>query len=262
MFRLLQNELLKIYARKSSWIYTILTILSSFLGAWIYNLINPQLKNNWVFMNDFVVGGGALITLFSVMVCGSNVSSEFSMGTIKQLLIRPHRRWQILLSKYIASLSFIAVLIVLFAGSLYAAGVSFFGIGEFNEKVAVSSGLEQSVGELFFLKLLYFLPGLLVIATISFMLSTLFKSQSLAVGVSIFALFFTSILGGVIGLIADQFTWAKYVLFPHLDLTIYAANDKMFETVTLSTSLIILTLHYAVFLIVLFWNFEKKDIYV
>jgi ABC-2 type transport system permease protein len=264
MISLVQNELTKIYSKKSSWIYKAIIVMVAVLGGFIYGSVYKETENYWLFMNDFVVGGGVLITLFAVMVCSSAVSSEFAKGTIKQLLIRPHKRWSILLAKYIASIIYITILTITLVAALYIAGYLIFGSGDYSEVIILGfeGGKEVVVGEQFFLKLAYFLPGLLMLATISFMLSSLFRNQSLAVGISIFALLFTSVLGGVITLIADKFTWVKYLLFPHLDLTVYAVQDKMFDTISFSTSMIILGIHYVLFMAVVFWHFSKKDIFV
>ena len=96
--------------------------------------------------------------------------------------------------------------------------------------------------------------------TIAFMLSTLFKSQALAVGIGIFVLFFSSTLGGMILMLADKYAWAKLLIFPHLDLTVYALQEKILENITLPISLAILAVYYAIFMIVTFFFFMKRDI--
>ncbi|WP_226676579.1 ABC transporter permease [Mesobacillus jeotgali] len=225
--------------------------------------INPNAKTNWHFMNDVVVGVSSLVTLFVVVVGSANVAAEFSDGTIKQLLIRPHQRWRILLSKYIAVIIYALLLVLTLIVSGYIIGLLLFGSGDFNMKmfeITLEGRKVAIVGTQFLLKMLYFIPSLLIIMTIAFMLSTLFKSQALAVGIGIFVLFFSSTLGGIILMLADKYTWAKLLIFPHLDLTVYALQDRILEDITLPVSLSILAVYYAVFMMLTFFFFQKRDI--
>jgi ABC-2 type transport system permease protein len=225
--------------------------------------INPNAKTNWHFMNDVVVGVSSLVTLFVVVVGSANVAAEFSDGTIKQLLIRPHQRWKILLSKYIAVIIYSLIMILTLIVSGYIIGLVLFGSGDFNTKIfeiTLEGRKVAMVGKQFLLKMLYFIPSLLIVMTIAFMLSTLFKSQALAVGIGIFVLFFSSTLGGIILMLADKYTWAKFLIFPHLDLTVYALQDRILENITLAVSLSILAVYYAIFMFLTFFFFQKRDI--
>lgn len=225
--------------------------------------INPNEKTNWHFMNDVVVGVSSLVTLFVVVVGSANVAAEFSDGTIKQLLIRPHQRWRILLSKYIAVIIYALLLVLTLIVSGFIIGLILLGSGDFNMKIfeiTLEGRKVAIVGTQFLLKMLYFIPSLLIIMTIAFMLSTLFKSQALAVGIGIFVLFFSSTLGGIILMLADKYTWAKFLIFPHLDLTVYALQDRILEDITLPVSLSILAIYYAIFMMLTFFFFQKRDI--
>lgn len=225
--------------------------------------INPNAKTNWHFMNDVVVGVSSLVTLFVVVVGSANVAAEFSDGTIKQLLIRPHQRWRILLSKYIAVIIYALLLVITLIISGYIIGLVLFGSGDFNTKIfeiTLEGRKVAIVGTQFFLKMLYFIPSLLIIMTIAFMLSTLFKSQALAVGIGIFVLFFSSTIGGIILMLADKYFWAKFLIFPHLDLTVYALQERILDDITLPVSLSILAVYYAIFMMLTFFFFQKRDI--
>lgn len=314
MTALIRNELMKIFSKKTSFIYLIIIILATVAAGWIYqnmnknnnenwreqlqqeisyqqetlrdeNIpeehklqikeqmeqnqqfldenINPRAVNNWTYMNTVVTGITSLVTVFSVIICSANVSAEFSDGTIKQLLIRPHRRFKILLSKYLAvSLySFMLVLTLLISG--YVVGILLFGNSPFDAKIVemtIEGQKEATVGQQFFLKTLYYLPSLLMISAIAFMLSTIFKNQALAVGIGLFVLFFSSTAGGLIILLAQKYAWAKFLIFPHLNLTIYALQDKILDNITLPYSLAVLGIYYAIFMALTFYYFEKRDI--
>jgi ABC-2 type transport system permease protein len=310
---LIQNEMIKIFEKRASWIYIAILVVAMVIGGFIYqrvngevdenwreNLeaqntqykqeieqtpadqdptwlkdqikqnerfleenINPTAKTNWHFMNDVVIGVTTLVTLFSVIVASAIVAAEFSDGTIKQLLIRPHKRWKILLSKYVAVIINALILMAVLFISGFIVGILFFGFGDFQApffEYTLDGQKEAVLGTQFLLKTVYFLPSLLMITTISFMLSTLFKSQAVAVGIGIFVLFVSSTLGGLIIMLAEEYTWAKFLIFPHLDLTVFAFQDKILQNITLAGSLSILSVYYIVFMIATFVYFQKRDV--
>ena len=226
--------------------------------------INPNLQTNWTYMSEWTTSITSFITLFVVIVCSSLVSSEFSDGTIKQLLIRPYKRWKILLSKYITSLLFAALLLVSLLVFSYVVGLLFFGSGSYSDKIMdpTSFGFNPvSVGEYVVNMMVYWIPGFLVITAVAFMLSTLFKSQALAVGISIFILFASSTLTTIIQSFIEENEWLKFVLFPHLDLRGYVSEMiPMFEGASLGFSIGVLAVYYLLFLALTFFFFQKKDI--
>ena len=226
--------------------------------------INPDLNTNWTYMAEWTTSLTSFVTLFVVIVCSSLVSSEFSDGTIKQLLIRPYKRWKILLSKYITSLLFAALLLVSLFIFSYIVGILFFGSGAYSDKILDPASFGFSpviVGDYFVDMMVYWIPGFLVITTIAFMLSTLFKNQALAVGISIFILFASSTLNMVIQSFIGKYEWLKFVLFPHLDLRGYISGTiDMFDGATLGFSMGVLGIYYLIFLALTFFFFQKKDI--
>ncbi|WP_018663242.1 ABC transporter permease [Heyndrickxia acidiproducens] len=313
MMGLIQNEWMKIFARKSSWIYMILIVAFVLIAAIFYNKmygkddpnwrssvqkelaqnqqllkkdpeknaglaqnirmnqdylkynINPKAHSNWHFMNSVIISLGSFVTLFSIIICSANVSAEFATGTIKQLMIRPHQRWKILLSKYIAvTLYSILLLIVLFIAG-YLIGMIFQGSSGFNTKfieqnLTGGSYSIKEIGPQFLKKAALFLPSLVMVTAIAFMLSTLFKNQALAVGIGIFMLFITNTLGGILLFLIEKYDWMKYLIFPHMDLSIYAYQHELTDGVTLGFSLSILAVYYLVFMVLSFWYFQKRDI--
>ncbi|MFS0635239.1 ABC transporter permease subunit [Mesobacillus foraminis] len=255
----LESQLEQAPAEEGRWIQDQINELQLYLDQ----NINPGATSNWHFMNDVVTGVGSIVTLFVVIICSSNVAAEFSDGTIKQLLIRPHKRWSILLSKYAATIIYALMMVAVLVISGYLVGLLLFGSGDFSMRifeVTLEGRMETQVGPLFFKKIFLYLPGLLMIMTIAFMLSTLFKSQALAVGIGIFVLFFSSTLGGIILMLADKYTWAKYLIFPHLDLTVYALEEQIMEGITMPFSLAVLGTYYVIFISLTFSFFQKRDI--
>ena len=147
----------------------------------------------------------------------------------------------------------------------YLIGLIFFDSVPFTEKMIDSSSFDElktlEAGPYFFEMMLYWIPGFLLITMIAFMLSTLFKSQAIAVGVSVFILFASSTLNVLITSLVERFEWLKFVLFPHLDLRRYIMDAApMFEGATVGLSLGVLAAYYLVFLAITFVVFNKKDV--
>ena len=227
--------------------------------------INPNQETSWSFMVNWVTTIASFVTLFAVIICSASVSAEFSDGTIKQLLIRPHRRWKILLSKYITSLLYAGTMVVVLVVAGYLIGLLFFDSASFTEKIIDPASFGEvktlEAGPYFFELMLYWIPGFLIITTIAFMLSTLFKSQAIAVGVSVFILFASSTLNMLITSLVERYGWLKFVLFPHLDLRRYIMDAvPMFEGATVGLSLSVLAVYYVLFIGITFFVFKKKDI--
>ncbi|WP_141433669.1 ABC transporter permease [Bacillus sp. 03113] len=212
---------------------------------------------------DFVKDASNLISiagLFTIIVAAGIVASEFNWGTIKLLLIRPISRWKVLLSKYLTVLLFgLMMLFILFVFSTLL-GAVLFGFPEaaspylnyFNGKVT-----EQTM--LVHLIIFYGLNSitLLMLSTMAFMISAVFRNSSLAIGISIFLMFM-----GAQGtrLLAMKFDWAKYILFANTDLMQYFEGVPMVKGMTLTFSTIMLILYYALFIFLAFYIFKKRDV--
>ncbi|MFY4777415.1 ABC transporter permease [Metabacillus sp. RGM 3146] len=270
MMKLIQNEMIKIISKKSSWIYFIILALMLLVGVPLFKFIMGTIlqhnaPSNWEYMETVVPFISSFVTLFTVIVGSGNVAAEFSDGTIKQLLIRPHQRWKILLSKYIAITLYSAALLLFLLLFSYLTGLLFFGNGSFNAASSVlfdapETGSKMAIGQFFFYRFVLYIPGLLIVTSISFMLSSLFRSQALAVGLGIFVLFFSSTTGQIITFLMNKYSWMKYLIFPHLDMTKYAVMPDMMKGITIPFSLSILFLYYAVFMALTFIFFQRRDI--
>ncbi|HET7657733.1 MAG TPA: ABC transporter permease [Bacillales bacterium] len=222
--------------------------------------ISPYDTNNWDFVNGASVNVISLISLFAVVIAGSLVAGEFSWGSIKMLLIRPHPRWSVLLSKYLSALLYIVGMLVLLFVSSWLIGGLVFGFGGLNyADIVVDNG--KVVKETAIVKGLQFygFQGIttVILMTIAFMISTIFRSNALAIGISIFILYISNVLS----LVLSQFDWAKYLIFSNLNLTYYLDHSEgMIEGVTFSFSLFIDLAYWLVFLIITWWIFQRRDI--
>lgn len=200
------------------------------------------------------------VTLFIVIMAGGIVSSEFSSGTIKLLLIRPYRRGTILLSKYL-SVIYISILysIVCFVAAWIIGGL-FFGFSSSSAPyLSYSNGIVHEHSLFSHLLVVYANSFIQVVmfTTIAFMISSIFRNTALAIGLSIFGLMGGQILVQVLA----QYHWVKYILFTNIDLSQYFSGQQpIVAGTTIGFSVMILILYYIVFMGLTWWVFSKRDV--
>ncbi|OAS20562.1 hypothetical protein A8708_18600 [Paenibacillus oryzisoli] len=201
-----------------------------------------------------------VVTLFAVIIAGDMVAGEFTWGTIKLLLIRPASRAKILLSKYLTTLIFAAtLLILLFITALIVNGFVY-GFGRLNlPHLTVNDAgqvLEKNMLLYVFATYGFKLIELVMIVTLAFMISTVFRSASLAIGLSIFIMF----AGQIITIVLMRYTWGKYYLFANTDLTQYLEGQPLAEGMTLGFSITVLILHFLLFNVLSWEIFRRRDV--
>ncbi|MCF7619615.1 ABC transporter permease [Bacillus sonorensis] len=198
--------------------------------------------------------------LFVITVAAGIVANEFSWGTVKLLVIRPISRFKILLAKYVTVLLFaLALLFILFA-SAGITGLALFGAGDGSQvHLVYANGSVQEKSLLLHLAGSYLLNSisLLMMSTMAFMISAVFRNSSLAVGISIFLL---AVGGTVTNLLAVKFDWVKYILFANTDLTEYFDGVPLVSGMTLGFSIAVLAVYFIVFQVLAFGVFTKRDI--
>ena len=226
----------------------------------IDNNIEPNRNTTvWTFVetNAFTV---TLVGLFAIIVAASIVAGEFSWGTIKLLLIRPISRTKILVSKYITVLLYgTTMLAILFVVSLLLGLILFGGADQSVHLAYVDGNVEEQniVGYLIKTYLLKTIDVVMV-ATMAFMISTVFRSSSLAIGISLFLLFMGA---NATQLLAIKFDWAKYSLFANTDLTQYTGfTPTMVEGMTMGFSITMLIIYFVIFHLLAFIVFNKRDV--
>ncbi|WP_078408891.1 ABC transporter permease [Priestia abyssalis] len=253
LFSLVQNENMKIFLRTRTLFLIGLIVLINFLTAIFMKNVLQQaasLSTMW----DFTLSSVNLlwvVQVFAVIIAGDIVASEFSWGTIKLLLIRPATRAKILFSKYIAVLFFTwTIMFVLFFSSLLF-GLIFFGPG--------GGGLFM-FGKVTSTYCLQFIE-ILMMVTFAFMISTVFRSSSLSIGLAIFLTFMGKPIVDI--LYHFNFEWGKYVLFANTDLTPYfSGGDPLFSGMSLGFSILMLLIYFTLFQTLSWLVFMKRDVSV
>ncbi|MBB6453217.1 ABC-2 type transport system permease protein [Salirhabdus euzebyi] len=198
--------------------------------------------------------------LFVIIVAAGIVASEFNWGTIKLLLIRPISRGKILVAKYITVILFALLMLIISFAYSSLVGVILFGTPEttaphlnyYNGTIT-----EQNMGV--HLIILYSLKSInmLMLATMAFMISAVFRNSSLAIGLSIFLMFAG---GQLTAMLAQKFEWAKYILFANTELMQYIEGVPLIEGMTLAFSVMVLVVYFIIFQFLAHYVFHKRDV--
>ncbi|MEB5453794.1 MULTISPECIES: ABC transporter permease [Virgibacillus] len=226
---------------------------------YLENDIQPAPYTAWTFVEENI-NFLSIVSLLTIIIAAGIVANEFRWGTIKLLLIRPISRSGILLSKYITVLLFALYTAIFTLVLMWIFGAIFFGIGDLNPSIVVEGedgfktvSLVANVFTSFGFKLV----NLVMMATFAFMISAVFRNSSLAIGIAIFLM-----MGGssIVTFFADK-EWAKYILFAHTDLSQYMdGNFLMLEDNTMGFSITVLVVYYAIFMLLSWIVFTKRDV--
>jgi len=200
-----------------------------------------------------------LISLFAIIMGGGIVANEFSGGTIKLLLIRPSKRFKILLSKYISVLGYtlfmLLVLLVvsfLIGGTLFSfkgAGTPLTNVGGKITEVNMISHIVQVYG----LQCI----NLVMMVTLAFMISSVFRNSSMAIGIGVFLLTTAPLITQQL---CSKFSWAKYILFANTNLNQYITGKPLVEGMTMTFSITVLIAYFIIFNVIAYVAFIKRDI--
>ncbi|QQK78266.1 ABC transporter permease subunit [Salicibibacter cibarius] len=249
---------MKIYRRVGPRIMIGIIIAAVCILALIQNYSPTPPASMWNFAYDNIEVFVAFIIMFAVIIAAGSISGEFSKGTIKLLLIRPINRSKILLSKYVASLMFSFIMLVLSITLSLVVGGMFFGFeapSQANVTTMDGSTVENVLPH-FTSSIAFVSVDILMMVTIGFMISTIFHNSALAIGVTIFLRF----AGPNIVLALQQYDWAKYILFANLNLRQHIGGVPYLEGLTMTFSVITLIVYFFIFIILTWWIFNKKDV--
>ncbi|MFC7440857.1 ABC transporter permease subunit [Laceyella putida] len=231
--------------------------------------INPTAPGAPTFVRKFAEDAITLFfPLLVVILAADIVSSEHAGGTIKLLLTRPVSRWKILLSKYIALLLSVSLMLLLTIVLGYLLSGIIFGYNGWSLQVMIGFNQQgehlnvdhvQLIPQWKYILMAYGLAwfSCIAVATISFMVSVLMKNTASSMGVMLAAV----ISGSLLSQLAPNWSALKYLAFTHLNLTDYLAGQPMMlENVTLPFSLTILGVWSVASLIVAFVSFTQRDV--
>lgn len=222
--------------------------------------LNPNAMTPWSYVNasaSLII----LVTILTVIIAADMIAAEFSWGTIKLLLVGPASRTKVMLAKYIATMIFALLL-------LLVSFVVTFGIGAVLEGFNglslphLTVGADGVVQEGSMIvnslqKYGYGVVSLLMYVTMAFMISAAFRSSSMAIAFSLLFMLVGNTLSGIL----SGYHWVKYLLFSNIDLTQYLEGaHPLRPEMTLGFSIGMLAAYYIVFQLIAWLLFTRRDV--
>ena len=252
--KLVQNENMKIYRRVRTWVMFAI-MLAIPLAMSVIGLLYGEDPDMWAYARSEALAVLTLMSIFAVVIAADSVAGEFSSGTIKLLLIRPWSRSKILLSKYLALALFMLLSMALLFVFTLLLNLALFGSG--GDYTFPNQG---SMSHFAYLAAFYGLSliEMVVTVTMAFMISTVFRSGSLAIGLSIFVLLGGQIIASLLEWLDKP--WVDYILFLHFGLQRHLAGYPMIADRTLGFSLGVLAGYYVIFMALSWYVFNRRDV--
>lgn len=210
-----------------------------------------------------------LAIVMVIVIAGGIVSSEFSKGTIRLLLIRPVSRWKILLSKLISVLVVGFSVAILGIGILYVSTGVVYGFETY--KTPILEVINGSIVQKDFIKMLLpqiitSLSSLVFVSSLVFALSTLTKNTALSVAVSMLVYLGSAPITEV--LVSAKQSWIINTLIPYINAPYFRLVPNLSEALKTGFGMQIqytqgavqLLVASLIILVLAFITFMKKDI--
>ncbi|MCT2536230.1 ABC transporter permease [Aquibacillus koreensis] len=226
---------------------------------YLENDIKPHTYDAWQFVYENA-GLASIISLFTIIVAAGIIANEFKWGTIKLLLIRPVSRLKVMAAKYVSVLLFALTMLAFLLVFSWISGAIIFGVDGMNPSIVVDRGgefIQLNVVKETIMDYSFSMVNLVMMATFAFMISSIFRSSGMAIGLAIFLMFAGN---SVVGFVS-QYDWAKFILFANTDLKQYTAGrEPWIEGMTMGFSISMLLVYYVVFLAASWLAFTKRDV--
>lgn len=202
-----------------------------------------------------------VVALLAIVIAGGIVSSEFSQGTVKFLLINPVKRWKILMSKYftVITVGYI-MLCILFVVMIPITGLMHGFDGFSVPYMYVSGGEVKEMPTLLYAAEQYLMKSveMVVMSTLAFAISSLVRSTALAIGVSVFTMCIGSTVTRLLGQLGQD--WARFLVFANTDLASISKGYSIFAQHSLTFAVGVLIAHMVVFLLTAWDGFTKRSV--
>ena len=251
-----------------SWVVRTLDIMLDKYDAYISKL-NGFVTEEYFHKNgDYYEWAYADYSEYSTLL---NAELQDQLDTIYLLLIRPAKRYKVLLSKYLSCILTTLALIILSFGAYLLASVLICGAGDLSlPYLFVSDGavVEFDFLRWMLLRVLYCSASVLFLLTMTFTASTVFRNTAFAVSSGLFT-FFSSIL---LSTFFRNSTLYGYLPFPYFNISSFVFNDLVTlapETISRMAGEIVVYPTFAfiwlgaltvVCLIIAFATFTKRDV--
>ncbi|UQZ34818.1 hypothetical protein C2I18_15550 [Paenibacillus sp. PK3_47] len=227
-----------------------------------YRLENnlPEPSNNpWTALLTFS-GLIEMVVVFAIIIAADMVAGEYTNGTMKLLLIRPHSRAKILFSKYIAVTLFAIVMLMLLVICGYAANALLYGWGSIHTTDLFLNQHGQVVQRNVLVQIIT-MYGLSIFpvmgyVTLAFAVSAVLRSSVLALGISLFIM----IVGNSMIEATATMEWLKYLPFANSDISLYIYHLPARPEMTLNFSIAVMLVYIAALTLLSWFVFKKRDV--
>lgn len=201
------------------------------------------------------------IIIFIVLIVAAEiVSREYNDGTMKLLLIRPHSRTKILVSKYISIvfLGIVALFLMLLCAGI--TNIFLYGLPDIHttdlfinqQGNIVNLSVLSQIIKLYVTSIF----PILSYATIAFTISTILKNSAFAVGVSLVLM----LCGNMMIESTSKIAWMKFLPFANSDMSLYIYHLQPRPEMTIGFSISVLVAYMLFMFIISVIIFKKRDV--
>lgn len=217
-----------------------------------------------------------LFTIILVVLAGMNLASEYGTGTVKLLLITPHKRQKIFWSKTAVLLEVtLLALAVTFVLSFLISGAltGFKGIGDMQVISLFSQVLYMPYLVYILIKYLLLMLPVLTYGALALMFSVVTRKSAAAIAVSLILMYGGNVIMLILSVISSRMVipGIKFLLFANTSLESYlpSASSSMTtgtisqlvdNTMTLGFSVAVLLVYMACFLWIARDSFCRRDV--
>lgn len=232
-------------------------IIENNINLYKENTVRNNLINS---LDNYMI----LIIILIIIVSGTIISSEFSKGTIKQLLVRPYTRTSILLSKFISTVIILIISIIYLLLCDFLIGGLFFSFDSLSVPVIVynfdtNELVSYNVFAYTLITILVKLPMLLLILALAFTLSTVSANSQISISLPLVGYMFSEVINALA--ISFDLKWMKYFPTLNWNLSEYLfGNLPAFKYTNLPFSIIVTIVYLIVMLLISILIFKKKNI--
>lgn len=205
------------------------------------------------------------ITIAIVIIAGTMISEEFNKGTIKLLLVRPHKRLKILFAKFIACFIVLAISYIVILLSTCIINGFAYGFNDYTNSVMIynfNTNAVESIGTFKYMLLVgvSILPEFILLMTLAFTLSVLFVNSPIAIALPLLGLMGSDIINQF-ALYYEKAKFLRFFVTPNWDLRMFLFGKlPEFEPISLPFSITICLIYFVIMVVVSMVVFNKKEI--
>lgn len=234
----------------------------------IENNINYNKEGAKTSLNNSVETNIVILSIVIVIIAGGIVANEFQKETIRLLVIRPNKRWKIILSKFLAVVTItLGLALITYIASFITNGIVY-GFSEYlipdlqvvGSKIVKENFILNSIGNTLFL-----LIPIIFVGLGAFFLSTITNNTAFSVGFSIFILMGSDLAIMILSIIG--FPFVDLTFLPYMDFTQFIDKMKLFSNCnmyeayyTLKEAILVLTIWGVVIYTISNIVFSRRDI--